>query len=283
VLEQEITTRGRVNSEMPDPLTQTEAWNAVADGYDEVWFEVLPELLERAIAVLSPKPTMEVLDVGAGPGALAIELAPQVARVGAIDFADKMIEKLRARLARTAITNVETQVMDGQALAFPDASFDAVVSMFAWFAFSDRARGLTEFHRVLRNSGRVLVTSWAPPDRNLVMGAALSALREALPDLPRPSAPLPTQQPEVCAQEMRAAGFADVTATLVRGVLRYPSTDVYWDVMERQGAPMVALRNKLGVAWPGAVARVRAALRSRYGDGPLELDAEAIFTSGMRA
>ena len=39
------------------------AWNAVATGYDEVWFDALPELTERAIRVVSPEPSMTVLDV----------------------------------------------------------------------------------------------------------------------------------------------------------------------------------------------------------------------------
>jgi SAM-dependent methyltransferase len=268
---------------MTDPTAQPGAWNAVAAGYDDVWFDALPELTERAIAVLSLAPSMTVLDVATGPGTFAVKAAPRVARVVAIDFADKMIAQLRARLDRDAIENVETHVMDGQALSFGDASFDAVVSMFGWFMFPDRARGLAELRRVVRADGRVLVTSWAPPDRNLAIGAGMAALREALPDLPRPAGPLPTQVPDVCAEEMRTAGFADVSATIVRGSLRYPSVAAYWDTMERAGAPMAMLRNRLGEpAWQAAAERARKALSSQYGDGAVTLEAEAIFTTGVR-
>jgi SAM-dependent methyltransferase len=268
---------------MTDALTQPGAWNAVATGYDEVFFEALPELTERAIGVVSPERSMTVLDVAAGPGTFAVKVAPRVARVVAIDFADKMIARLRARLEREAITNVETHVMDGQALSFGDASFDAVVSMFGWFMFPDRARGLAEFRRVVRAGGRVLVTSWAPPDRNLAIGAGMAALREALPDLPRPAGPLPTQLPEVCAEEMRAAGFDDVSATAVRGGVRYASAEVYFDTMTRGGAPMAMLRNKLGEpAWQAAAQQALSSLRSRYGEGEVVLGAEAIFTTGVR-
>jgi SAM-dependent methyltransferase len=269
---------------MTDPLAQPAPWNAVATGYDEVWYGALPELTERAIAIVSPTPAMNVLDVAAGPGGFALNVAPRVARVVAIDFAHEMIARLRTRLERDKVANVETHVMDGQELSFEDGSFDAVVSMFGWFLFPDRARGLTEFRRVVRPGGRVLVTSWAPPDKNTVLGAALAALREALPDLPRPAGPLPTQLPEVCTEEMRAAGFADVSATIVRGSVRYSSTASYWEVMERAGAPMVMLRSKLGeLAWQAAVTRANEALRARYGDGELTLDAESIFTTGVNA
>jgi SAM-dependent methyltransferase len=254
-------------------------WNAVATGYDEVWFDALSELTDRAVEIVAPTAGMTILDVGAGPGTFAIRVAPRVARVVAIDFADEMIARLRAR----AVANVEAHVMDGQALTLEDASFDAAVSMFGWFMFPDRARGLAELRRVLRDGGRVLVTSWGPPDRNLVLGAGMVALREAMPELPRPAGPLPTQLPEVCADELRAAGFADVTATIVRSGMRYPSAAAYWDAMVRGGAPMAALRARLGeAAWPPVAERALAALRARFGDGELALDAEAIFTTGVR-
>jgi SAM-dependent methyltransferase len=225
---------------------------------------------------------MTILDVGTGPGTFAVRVAPRVARVVAIDFADQMIAQLRARLERHAISNVETHVMDGQALSFGDASFDAAVSMFGWFMFPDRARGLAELRRVVRVGGRVLVTSWAPPDRNLVLGAGGAALREALPELPRPAGPLPTQIPDVCAAEMRAAGFADVSTTSVGSSVRFASVAAYWDDMVRGGAPMAMLRAKLGeTAWHGAAERALAALRARFGDGEVTLAAEAIFTTGV--
>jgi SAM-dependent methyltransferase len=259
------------------------AWNAVATGYDELWFDALPDLTERAIVSVAPTPSMTILDVGTGPGTFASKLAPRVARVVAIDFAEKMIAQLRARLERESITNVEAHVMDGQALTFVDASFDAAVSMFGWFMFPDRARGLAEFLRVVRRGGRVLVTSWAPPEKNRVLGAGILALREAVPDLPRPQSPLPTQIPEVCAEEMRAAGFADVSAVTVRSRYRSPSVDAYWDSMVRAGAPMAMTRAKLGeAAWSAASERALDWLRSRYGTGDITLDAEAIFTMGTK-
>jgi hypothetical protein len=108
-------------------------------------------------------------------------------------------------------------------------------------------------------------------------------MREALPDLSRPASPLPTQIPDVCAEEMRTAGFADVSATIVRGSVRYPSVAAYWDAMERAGAPMAMLRNRLGEpAWQAAAERARKVLRSRYGDGEVALEAEAIFATGVR-
>jgi SAM-dependent methyltransferase len=266
-----------------DPLTEPGPWNAVATGYDEVFFGQLPELAENAFAILAPPASAHVLDVATGPGTLAVRLAPRVARVTAIDFAEKMVERLRARIGEAGATNVAAHVMDGEALGFSDGSFDAVVSMFGWFLFSDRRKSLAEMHRVLRPGGRVLVTSWSTIDRNTVLGEGLQALREALPNLPRPAGPLPTQIPENCAAEVRDAGFSDVRTDVVTLPARYGSVEEYWQMMERASAPFVVLQKKLGdAAFGQALEKTHAILRSKFGDGPVTLYAEAIFTSGTR-
>jgi SAM-dependent methyltransferase len=173
--------------------------------------------------------------------------------------------------------------MDGHALLFDDASFDAVVSMFGWFLFADRPRALREMHRVLRAGGRLLVTSWATPDRNTMLGTGLEAIRHALPDLPRPPGPLPTQQPEAVAAELRDAGFRDVGTKIVTLSVPISSVDDFWRTFERAGAPFVVLRKKLGeAAWQGATERARAFLRERFGDEPFTLQVEAIYTFGTR-
>ena len=266
-----------------DPITEPDPWNAVAGGYDEELFHQLPELTTEAVKLMNPAPGATVLDVATGPGSLAIRLSPRVARVVAVDFAEKMIDRLRAHTAEAGITNIEAHVMDAHALAFEAESFDAVASMFGWFLFADRPRALLEMYRVLRPGGRLLVTSWSTLDRNTLLGAGLQAIRAALPDLPRPSGPLPTQVPEVCAGELRAAGFKNVTTKIVTAPVSLRSTTEFWRSYERAGAPIAVLRKKLGeAAWTAAAERAQAHLRTSYGDGPFTLQAEAIYSSGVR-
>ncbi len=49
-----------------------------------------------------------VLDIGCGPGTLAIPLAKRVKEVIAIDFSAQMLEELRAYAAREGVTNIKT-------------------------------------------------------------------------------------------------------------------------------------------------------------------------------
>jgi SAM-dependent methyltransferase len=195
-----------------------------------------------------------------------------------------MVKRLRERVAEAGLTNVEAHVMDGHALELPDETFHVAVSMFGWFLFSDRARGLTEMRRVLVPGGRVLVTSWATPDRNTLLGNGMEALRAALPDLPRPPGPLPTQVPENVAAELRAAGFTAVQTEYVTRKMTFESVEEFWNLFEVGGAPIAVLRKKLGEAsWQAASGRALQHLRDRFGTAPLELQAQAIFTSGTRA
>lgn len=262
-------------------MTLPGPWNEVAGGYDEEMFPRTPELVDRALQLLAPRPDEVALDLATGPGSLAVRLAPLVARVTAVDFAESMIARLRAHIEERGLGNVEARVMDGQALELADGSFDLVVSMFGWFLFADRARGLAEIRRVLRPGGRVLVTSWMPPDRNRLLGAALNAIRTVLPDLPRPAGPLPTQIPEVVAGELRAAGLQEVATEVVEVSSPMRSIDEFWRVHERAGAPVVLLRKKLGDGWPRVSEAVLAHLRAEFGTGPVAMPAAAIYASAV--
>ncbi|HVY28967.1 MAG TPA: methyltransferase domain-containing protein [Polyangiaceae bacterium] len=266
-----------------DPTTEPGPWNAVAADYDAVMFDQLPELTDVAIELLAPEREDTILDVATGPGTLAVRLAPRVRRVIAIDFAEVMIERLRGHIMRSRLPNLEARLMNGQDLAFEDDSFDAAASMFGVFLFDDRKQGLLEMSRVVAPGGRAVISSWAAPEQNTLLGAGLEALRAALPDLPRPTGPLPTQQPDVCRAELEEAGFEAVETQLFQQSLRFESVEHYWRDIERASAPIAVLKQKLGDdAYAAAAQRALGVLRARLGDGAFTLDCCAILTSGEK-
>src|SRR3546814_11683179 len=65
-----------------------------------------------------------------------------------------------ARIAASNLPNVEARVMDGQALALEDASFDAVFSIFGVIMFPDWRKGLAEMARVTRPGGPGVIAPW---------------------------------------------------------------------------------------------------------------------------
>ena len=60
------------------------------------------------IAMLDPQSSWSVLDVGSGPGTLAIPLARRVRRVTALDFSPRMLAILTKRKAEQGLTNIGT-------------------------------------------------------------------------------------------------------------------------------------------------------------------------------
>lgn len=58
-------------SQKPNPLSASEPWNLVADGYAETTMQVFTQYAEEAIAACGLKRGAVVLDVACGPGTMA--------------------------------------------------------------------------------------------------------------------------------------------------------------------------------------------------------------------
>jgi demethylmenaquinone methyltransferase/2-methoxy-6-polyprenyl-1,4-benzoquinol methylase len=97
------------------------------------------------------------IDVAAGTGILAAQLADRVGpfgRIVAVDLSPAMVERGTAR----ARDIVQLQFMLGDALALPfdDGTFGAATIAFGLGALADPVAGLRELRRVVRPGGRVV-------------------------------------------------------------------------------------------------------------------------------
>lgn len=103
-----------------------------------------------------PQARGEVLEIGCG-GGLNIELyrPGQVRRVTGIDPAPPMLDRARQAVERAAVP-VELIEAAAEALPFPDASFDTVVTTFTLCSVRDHGASLAEARRVLRPEGRLI-------------------------------------------------------------------------------------------------------------------------------
>ena len=94
-----------------------------------------------------------VLEIGPGPGHLAVELARRVAdlRLTGLDIDPSMVEHAVVRAERAGVQDrVTFRVGDVAVLPFADASFDLVTSSFSVHHWPDAAAGFAEIRRVLR-------------------------------------------------------------------------------------------------------------------------------------
>ena len=159
----------------------TTAWNRLRYGAAAPLYDLITAPLQglgwdaarrRALELLGPQPGSRLLIVGAGTG-LDLEHVPRDVEVVATDLCPEMIEELSRRAHRRA-RPIEARVMDGEALGFPDASFDAVVLHLILAVLPDPEACAREVARVLRPGGRVSIFDKFVPD-----GASPSLPRRA--------------------------------------------------------------------------------------------------------
>ncbi len=233
----------------PGPMSTTEPWELVAEGYAAEASLVMEPFSRRAAGLLAPSANARVLDVAAGPGTLALELAPRVKEVVAIDFSERMVSELLRKASLANLGNVQVVVGDGQALPFGDAEFDAGFSMFGLMFFPDRAQGFRELWRVLKPSAGAVVSSWASFDQSSLMRAMFGALAATDPTFVLPMKDVASlENPDVLAAEMRAGGFERVRVEPVSHSIQPAGPEDFWQRLVRSSAPLLLLKKRLGDA-----------------------------------
>lgn len=120
--------------------------------------------LVTVLRFLEPTPAMSVLDVATGAGHTAVAVAPRVREVVAIDIAPAMLRRTQELAEARGVTNVSTELMDVEAMRFPDACFDAATCRIAPHHFIDIDQALREIARVLRPGGPFVVEDSAVPE-----------------------------------------------------------------------------------------------------------------------
>lgn len=100
-------------------------------------------------------PGNRVLIVGAGTGQ-DLPHFPLNVDLAAVDVTPAMLKRLEHRAASTR-RSVSARIMDARQLAFPDASFDAVVMHLILAVMPQPERGVREAVRVLKPGGRIAV------------------------------------------------------------------------------------------------------------------------------
>src|SRR6185369_17743351 len=106
-----------------------------------------------------------VLDVATGTGDVALEIAaqtaPSVSIVG-VDFCPEMVELGQHKVeASRHAGRITLQVAPCEEIPFEDRTFDAATIAFGIRNVVDRAKGLTEMRRVLKDGGRVVILEFS--------------------------------------------------------------------------------------------------------------------------
>jgi SAM-dependent methyltransferase len=170
-----LSHRGHYQKQEEEPAPQTRGLVGVHGARHRGHF--LGRLLRRGgglklrrmtIELAQLRPGEAVLDVGCGAGRLAMLAKERVGATGHVAGIDPSVEAItRARNdAAQRHLSIDFQVGVIEHLAFPDQSFDVVLSSLMMHQLPDdlKRRGLAEIARVLKPEGRLLVLDTRRPE-----------------------------------------------------------------------------------------------------------------------
>ncbi len=191
-----------------------------------------------------------------------------------------MLDKAKERLS--GLANLSFAEEDGQALTFPSSHFDAVICSMGLMLFDDPKRGLSEFHRVLRDDGWCAVSVNLSPETSYIT-RVLAAIARYVPDLAAGAAQYYSLGDAGTLRTLfEAAGFRDVTTAKEVSRFPYPSFEAYFAPTE-EGFGGIGLQFK---ALPPALRdAVRSDVRHELGGdggGPIEVPVEILMASGRK-
>lgn len=248
---------------------QRRQWTGNARGWD-----AMHDRLERESAGVTAwlcreaalEPGMRVLDLACGSGHPALDAARLVAPAGTIvatDLVPEMVEATARRARDAGIDNLDAQVMDAEAIDYPDATFDAVTCRFGIMFCPQPDVAVAEVRRVLKMGGRFAMCVWDEPERS----PAQTVVGEALRRFGRPPAPTDFDLPGIyqlappgkLERLLRDAGFATVRVEPLPMVWEFDSLNQLW---ERQAIRMGPLRTLTQELSAEEIDRLKALLAS---------------------
>ena len=212
--------------------TTRDQWQTAA----EAWYRWSPTLkqwlgnaTDKMLDMAGISAGHHVLDVAAGAGEQSITTAKKVGTTGyvlATDISPNILEFAQQMAKQAGLNNIETQVMDGENLTVPDATFDAVISRVGLIYFPDQQRALKEMLRVLKPGGKVAAIVYSTPDKNNFFSVPVSIIRNRAklpPPLPGQPGPFSLGAEGIIEKAFTQAGFINVKSVLVNSPLLLPA------------------------------------------------------------
>lgn len=238
------------------------------------------------------QPGESVIDVGCGCGKTTGKLAEMVGPAGRVTALDISVPMLNVAKSRTPVNvrQVEFVAADAETYSFELASYDAVFSQFGLMFFQNLDAAFLNLFRALKPNGRLTFVSWRLPDLNPWLVLPFEAVRDFVPDMPRPSPNVVSSAFSLAPKErveelLGDAGFVDVQLEVFDCPTRMGQGDLD-DCMEFVAdfsSPVAsALRRSDQELAPVILQAVRSALAPYYSGDTLSLPGSAWIVSARR-
>jgi len=190
----------------------------------------------------------------------------------ATDYVPALLERARERAAAERLA-IEFREADAEALPFPNASFDVVVSTFGVMFTPDQDRAAAELIRVCRHGGKIGLANWTPEG---FIGQVFKAIGKHLPP------PAGVKSPALWGTRARIAELFEPHAVSIKSsqrnfVFRYRSPEHWLEVFKGYYGPLLKTFAALPPAGQAALRRDLMALVGQFnrsGDASLVLPSE---------
>ena len=128
--------------------------------YDSLIEPMNSGLRSIGFKMLPPKSGMKVLDIGCGTGAHLVHYQKVLCQVFGVDTSPSMLKRAHLKLGERA----DLRLVNAGTLPFPDSQFDIILlsTVLHEMAPDLRKNVLLEAHRVLKDSGRILIIDFHP-------------------------------------------------------------------------------------------------------------------------
>ena len=176
----------------------------------------------------------KVLDVATGNGNAALAAARYGCEVTGVDYVPALLEDGRRRAQAEGLP-VKFQEGDAEALPFPDASFDAVLSTLGVMFAPNQEKTASELLRVCRSGGHIGLANWTPDS---FVGQMFKVIGRHVPP------PAGLRSPALWGTEERirellGGGISSLQATRRQFVFRYTSPEQWLESFRTFYGPVV--------------------------------------------
>lgn len=209
-------------------------------------------MTERMLELAGIDAGHRVLDIASGTGEPAIPAARKTGNTGKVigtDLVEDMLAFAREKASKANLNNIEFRCVDGEALEFEPASFDAVTIRWGLMFMPEPEACLRRVHHLLKSSGRVVIACWAAPERNPFVSVLMEILAKYM-EIPKPPPDalgmFAFADPDRLRGVLDAAGFIDVhIEDMEINIIEVDNGAAYWAAMEDLAGAVMMLVNQL--------------------------------------